>query len=254
MKNPELIRNLQNLKIDELFKLTRGMSGIDISQPIDLSDIIFRKTRRSIEYVTSEDLPFIMNHTLEAFDCYAYKSTHTLLGIFLFELLFSDQSYMELKIQNQRSDFKQLFVYVDRENRPAFKHLLEIENKETYKSFEYYPQEVGKFPLSQFYQNPRSVVSKDDLVTFLFGCSDDRYTFSKEFIEKSDQLVISTTTNGLIQFAELLLDIGIHRNQIDEICLENPIYGFGGVSEKSIEARLWLPNSLGFKTEKLEDL
>ncbi|MDB9836797.1 hypothetical protein OAC51_07835 [Flavobacteriaceae bacterium] len=251
--NLELIQKIQNLELDNEFLLTKGISHVDISKPIELNDILFRKTKRSYGYGGSEDLPFEMEYTLEAFDCYTYKENLTLLGVLFFELLFSEQPFIEFKILNQQSDYKQLFVYLDRENRHAFQSFLEIENKETYKSFEYYPSEIEKFPLSQFPQNVRTVF-KDELPTFLLGSSDKQFAHSKEFTIKSDQLIISTTTTGLIQLAELLLDIGLLKNTLNEVCLENPIYGFGGVSEKSIEARFWLPDSLGFYTERIEDL
>ena len=253
MTTTELIQKLQKLDLDKEFLITKGISKVDISKPIKLTDILFRKKNRSISYTTLEDLPFEMNYTINAFDCFAYKETYTLLGVLFLELLFSSQSFLELKIQHQKSEFKQLFIYIDREDGELFRDFLEIENKETYKSFEYYSQKVDKFALSQFPQNTRTV-SKDNLATFLFGCSDRKYNYSKEFVEKSDQLIISTKITGLIQLSELLLDIGRLKNPLNEICLENPIYGFGGVSNQSVDVTFWLPNSFAFYTEKIEDL
>ena len=247
----EVIKEIQNLEDYKDYRITKGFTSIDLSTPIEFNHILFRKTGRFMGYATTEKLPFEILSRVGGLDCYAYKSSYTLLGLLLFELLFSKQSFIELKIPDPKSDCKQVFVHVDREN--IYHHGLEIENKETYKAFKYSYQDVQKFPFSEFPQNLRSF-TKDQLPTFYLGWSNNQDAYSKEYIEKSDQLIIALTVSGLIQMAELLLDMGNIKSQQNEICLEHPIHGFGGVSQESIEARFWLPGSFGFYTDNIEDL
>lgn len=244
MTTSELINKLQELKTDDDYLFTKGISGIDISKTIKLDDILFRKSSRSRCFATPGELPFEICDRVESFNCYAYKKSYTTLGIILFELLFSDLSYVEICISNNQSEIKQLFVYVERSFLLPF---LKIDQKETYKSFEYFSSKIDRYPLTNYF-------TTESLPTFHFSFSNDQDRYIKNSSEKADQLILSTSISGLVLTAELFLNIGRIDNKQDEICLENPLYGVGGVGETSIEARFWLPNSLGFYTEKIEDL
>lgn len=251
--NSQLAHKIQALKIDQDLCLTKGCSGFDLKHPIAINDIIFRKHQRFIGYAGMPDVPFEINHKVEACDCYTYKEGYTALGLLCFELLFSNRDYIELHMTNEKSDIQQFFIFVDRENHHQFSSFLKYSQKESFQSFEYYPQEVEKFPLSQFPQNKRTIEEKD-LSTFSFGWSNHQESYTETAIKKADQLILSCSITGLIILGGLFLDMGLETNEQNEICLENPLYGFGGVSAKSIETRFWLPNSFGFYTDKLEDL
>lgn len=247
MRDSELIIKLQELEVDNDFLFTKGVSGIDISGKIELTDILFRKGGRFIGYAPPENLPFEICDRVESYDCYAYKKSYTTLGIILFELLFSSQPYIEINILNNQSEIKQLFVYVNRENKSALLPFLKVKQKEIFESFEFFPAKIDKYPFTD-------IIDNENLPTFHFSCSNYQDIHTKNRIEKADQLILSTSISGLVFIAELFLNIGRIGNKQDEICLENPLYGVGGVSQTSIEARLWLPNSFGFYTEKIEDL
>lgn len=245
------IQQLKTLAIDDEFLFQKGLSQTDISQPIELKDLLFRKTERFMGYAGDNNLPFESFDHINGVDFYAYKSTYTTLGILSFELLFSDEKYIEIQVQHSQSQIRQFFIYLDKENRHPTHTELQIGQKETYTFFRYFPQEVDKFPLSSF--TKRGII-KDALPHFGLGCSNYHSNFKKDYVEKADQLVLTITVTSLIQLAELWLDIGLNKNKQSEICLENPLYGFGGVNKRSIETRFWLPNSFGFYTENINDL
>lgn len=243
----ELIQKIQNLEVDKEYLFIRGVSNIDISKPIELPDILFRKRSRFTGYVPQEDLPFEICDSVESIDCYAYKKSYTTLGIILLELLFSNLSYLEINISNKQSEIRQFFIYVDRKNNNSLFPFLKVEQKETYKSFEYFSAKIDRYPFAYISDN-------QFLPTFHYSCSNYKDIHTKNRIEKADQLILTVSISGLIYISELFLNIGKTENKQDEICLENPLYGVGGVSQTSIEARFWLPNSFGFYTEKIEEL
>ena len=245
MKTSELLNKLQELELGNSYLFTKGTSAINISKTIGLNDIIFRKMGRFIGYAPPEDLPFERCNRVESFDFYAHKKSYTYLGVIMLELLFSDLSYLEIKVLNTQSEIRQFFVYIDRAY--SYTPFLAVDQKETYKSFEYFSANIDRYPF-------RHHSGSENLPTFHFSCSNYHDIYTKDRIEKADQLILSVPVSGLVLVAELFLNIGRIENKQNEICLENPLYGFGGVSQTSIEARFWLPNSLGFYTDKIENL
>lgn len=247
----KLIEQLQNIALDGEFLFQKRLSKTDISKPVELKDLLFRKTERFMGYAAGDDLPFKSFDHINGIDFYAHKATYTTLGVLLFELLFSDQRYLEVQITQSQSQIKQFFIYLDRENRHYTHTELPIGQKETYTFYRYFSQAVDKFPLSSLTQ--RGLIA-DALPHFGLGCSDYHSNFKKDYAETADQLILTLTVTTLVQLAELFLDIGRIYNETDEICLENPLYGFGGVNERSIEIRFWLPDSFGFYTDDINDL
>ncbi len=202
-------------------------------------------------YAGGENLPFESFDRINAVEFYAYKSTYTTLGILFFDLLFQNKTnFIEIQLHQANSEIKQFYIYLDRENRHPT-HELQILQKETYSHFRYFSQEVDKFPLASF--TKRGLIA-DALPHFGLGCSNHHDSFKKDWLEKANQVVLTLTVTSLIQMAELFLDIGRNKNNQTEICLENPLFGSGGVNERSIETRFWLPNSFGFYAKKIEDI
>ncbi len=241
------IKNIHSLGPEESTLLTPGVSGLDISKAVVVNDIIIRKSLRSISYSPPEDPPFDIIDTLEAFQCYAYKDGYTQLGLLMFELLFSEQSYLELEITQLQSEIQQFFIYVDRNHFANLDPFLKIKQKESYESYEYFVQKIDRYPALLDLQIDQHYP------TFRFGYSGDCVA-NTDIWEKADQIIMSTTVPALVQMGALILNIGNEHNQQNEICLENPLYGVGGVSQRSIEVRFWLPLSLGFYADSIENL
>jgi hypothetical protein len=248
----KLIDKITRLQLDEDILLEKGCSKVDITKPLVLDNILFRKSKRSINYgTTPSGLPFEINIVHTALNCYAYKHSFATLGVLLIELVCSNQAYIEINITHPQSEIKQLFFYLEKENEST---ILRREHAETFDAFDYTVQEVHKFPFSNFRSNPRTI-DEDQMPSFFLSCSDRKYLDTEEQTQKSDQLITSLTVKSITQLAALFLDIGNAQNEDDEVCLENPLYGFGGTGKQSIEMRFTLPGSfLWFEKEDINAL
>lgn len=251
-----IIKELLILKAngEDSFVFKKGKVLIDICKPIKLDSIILRKSRRSISYVGIDDnLPFDINRIAESFDCYTYCQEYIKLGVLAFELLFHNQSYLEFDISHPLSEIKKIFIY--QEQYKSSHPFLKIKQKQEYESYEYFPQKVSKFPFSGGgFSSERDEPLKDSLPQFDFGWSNENNSYVDNRVKKADQLIISLNENGICELASLFIDIGRDENKQDEICLEHPTLGFGGVKFNSIEAKFWLPNNIKFYCDNLDDL
>ncbi len=230
--NEDLINKISSLNIEgsDKIKIQKDDLKITLSKPIILEDIIFRKTTH-LYCDATVDTPFEICNNIVMIDWYAYKKAYTIMGLLLFKLLFSKHSYIELKINHPKSEIKQLFFYLNKEKFLG----LEVDQKETYKSYKYYASKVDKYPFSDL---------EDEVLEFTLGCSKhllEQFGFEKQ----ADQIIVSLDISGLITLAELFLNIGNINNQQTEICI-------AGV--KHNEVRFWLPNSFAFYTEDIDDL
>lgn len=248
----KIIQQLQEITLYDEFLFSKKTPIMAITEPIVCNDILIRKQNRFIGYTDDKQLPFERFEKANGVDIYAYKNTLTFLGILLLELLFhSKTDFIEIKLPQPQSEIKQLYVYLDREHNPTTHTGLQIEQEETYSAFKYFAQAVDKFPLTS---SSDRVITADAMPYFSLACSDYQSNFTKYYIDKADQLILTISTSSLVQMSELFLDIGRVENKQTEVCLENPLTGFGGVSERSIDARFWLPNSFGFYTEDINEL
>ncbi len=252
----KLIKKLAHLKPDTECTIGRGISGLDISKPIEMNKTLFRKSTHSYGDALM-DLPFEIIEDVDVVECYTYREELIKLGLILFELLFSNRSYVQLNISHKNSQIKQLFLHPQRGQTNELAPFLKTEQREAYSAFDYYFNEVEKFPYSGFPGNTREI-SDENLPYFSFGCSDPQAHINKtkeEQFRNADQLILSISEIGLAQLGSLFFDIGNIYNPQTEISLENPLYGFGGVDPKSIEARFWLPGSFAFfDAEDIDEL
>ena len=133
--NENLITKLQTIDLDGEFIFSQGLSGLIITQPIILNDLLIRKYSRSMGYAGGENLPFESFDRINAVEFYAYKSTYTTLGILFFDLLFQNKTnFIEIQLHQANSEIRQFYIYLDRENRHPT-HELQILQKETYSHF-----------------------------------------------------------------------------------------------------------------------
>lgn len=244
-----LIEKLHWLTIGDDFLFTKDGIPIDLSRPYALDRLIVRKGIRFVGDAASASA-FEIVHRANASEWYAHKEGYTELGLLLLASLLQGRETVEITLGHPTSQIKQLFVYMRPREISMF---LKVERPEMYASFEYYVQEVHKFPFSWPQQNPRDF-DPEALPELVLSCSDYHANHADDAFEKADQLVVILEVPGLLSLAELWLDMGTEANERDEVCLENPLYGFGGVSQRSVEARFWLPGSLGFYTDELDDL
>ena len=250
MKNFKKHTQLHNLKQgEELPLLKSDFEGFE--QAVPFPDLIIAKRNRHIGYAGGgEKLPFEIMHQIGAVDFYGYKSSYEALGLYFFQLLFSSESYVHLKLTRPQSEIQDLFLHIDRTVvKDPFLKTTPLESVQ----YDYFREIVEKFPLSGNGFSERRL-DDEDCPIFLFGWSDDQKSYSEDRIQHADQLILNLTLDGLCALATLFLDMAAQENVQNEVCLEHPSLGFGGVGPNSLEARFWLPNSFGFFCDSLDDL
>lgn len=241
---------IQNQKMGDELAILKSDFEV-LQQEVVFNDLIICKRNRHIGYAgEDENLPFEIMHQINGVDFYGYKSSYEALGLYLFQLLFSQESYIHLKITRQQSKIQDLFLHIERNiEQDSF-----LKSETTiHRQYNYYRASVEKFPFSRAVFSNR-ILKEDDVPVFLLSCSDYHNNYLQDRIKYTDQLILNVTTNGLCALATLFLDIAATENNQEEICLEHPSLGFGGTGNNSIEARFWLPNSFGFYCDSLDDL
>lgn len=248
----KLIQELNNLKVNECIKYDLNKIST-IPAEIEISDLILEKRKRWIGFcLPNSNLPFEIQHTLQAVDWYGYKETYAVIGLSIISLLFKKTDYIKLKVTHPISEIPTIYIYFDKGS--SKKASLVEEGNSINKSYEYFRFEVEKFPFSGVSSSKRNVFEAD-LPSFTYGWENGNFNSStSDAIKNANQVIISLTAKGVRELGALFLDMSARKNEQTEVCLENPSLGFGGVCEHSLEARFWLPNSFGFHSENINDL
>ena len=241
---------LQNLKQgEELAILKDDFEGFE--QVVEFPDLVIAKRNRNMGYAgTAENVPFEMLHHIGALDMYGYKSSYEALGLHLFRLLFSQERYIHLKITRQQSEIQHVFLDID---RTVVKDYGLKAQPLVLESYGYFREVIEKFPLSGLGFSHRRL-DLGDAPIFVFGWTDYHKSYTEDRVKQADQIILNVTIDGLCALATVFLDMAAAENDRDEICLEHPTLGFGGTGNNSLEARFWLPKSLGFYCQNLDDL
>ena len=253
LMNINKYNTLKTLQTDgnESYVFKKEELDVDFKNDITIDSLLIRKSTRFSSAAYAFDLPFELCNAIEGLDFFAYKSTYQRLGVLLCQFLFSDRNYFTLQLPHSTSEIKTLFVFVERQESSDF--FLETEQTETYKSYEYWPSEVDKFEFSKPPFSDRIVTNKS-LPKFNYAWSNEQDSYSSQRISKADQLVLRLNISGLCELGSLWIDLGRDKNKIDKVCLENPHLGFGGVAPTSLEACFWLPGSIAFYNDDLDEL
>jgi len=95
--------------------------------------------------------------------------------------------------------------------------------------------------------------SEEDRPFFAYGWSNhaDRMQWD---VSKADQIIFEGTPDAIGAMASLMLDFAHPGQGQDEINMEPPVIGFAATQPRSLEARFWLPGSLGFPEDSLDDV
>lgn len=244
MSTKDIIQTLTNLNTESSFFFTKEVFKNVQLKPV-LDDLIIRKSERIIDFGMLEKFPFEIEITNHATEWYANKPIYTELGVLLFSLLFSEKPYIEIQVAHNNSEIKTLCFYLDKHR--IYTGFLKVKQHEIYESYEFIPDEVKKFSFSIFDTFPI-----ENTPSFFFGWSDRNKKFKS--VKTADQLIVTMNVDALCNLAELFIDIGRKENIQNEVCLEHPVNGFGGVGKNSLEASFWLPNSLRFYGDNLNKL
>lgn len=166
-------------------------------------------------------------YRIEMLDISTQKAIYKILGLFIIETLFTQKQIL-IHLNNEASFIKHIRIG----NTHPINGLLHHQNT----ALHYWAAEVyGRYP----FQNTAT------LPNFYLTHLEERSIISEQDWISRDTLHINGTDESLALLAELLLNIGHEKNDIDEVVLESNV-GYGGVSAGSVEIRFWLPNSIGF--------
>ena len=249
---PALTAQLACLALDDCRVLLPSDFCADLAPMTDFGDLVLNKYGgRTICWAEGEERPFEVEHFVPSHDWFAQAEGYTQIGLWLFHLLFSGRSWAGLRLTHARSNVAALYVQV-REAKPN-DTFLELAAPARYARYSYFPAEVSRHAFADAPMSREMRVVAEDRPDFHFSWSDDAQR-QKRNLRAVDQVIVTVTPSGLCALAGLLLDFGRADNAVTEVNLEVPVFGFAGVATGSLEARFWLPGSLGFWGNSLDDL
>ncbi len=225
----------------------------DLAEITPFRDIIIDNGyRRSIGWAgPGEDRPYEISDRTVGVITYAEPEALRRIGLWMLHLLFSGRAWGGLELTHPTSRVKHLYVEIEQpEPVPYF---LKTEGKLRYTAYEHWPKEVRRHPFAEIGMSGVHRVEPEDRPLFAFGWS-ERQSAMEPKVTKADQLIIALSPAGLCAMASLFFDIGHKTLGHNEVDMEPPIVGFAATQPRSIEARFWMPGSLGFYADSLDGI
>ncbi|MBT0957748.1 hypothetical protein IV417_10135 [Alphaproteobacteria bacterium KMM 3653] len=206
---------------------------------------------RSIDWGGETDLPFEIVDQTFGFDALAEPEGFRRMGLWLMHFLLSGREWAGLELTHPTSRAQYFYARI---RPPAPRdHKLKQAAAVSYSEYEYWPTEVWRHPFANAAMARVHRVAKPDRPLFAFGWSRDalKNQFDRE---KADQIILEATPEGIAAMACVLIDMAHPTLGREEINFEVPGIGFAGTQKRSIEARFWLPNSMAFYCDTLDQL
>lgn len=205
-----------------------------------------------IDWAGEGDAPFEIIDRSRGFHALALPEGYRRFGLWLLHLLFSGREWAGLALTHPESRARWFYARVRRPENPVFG--LRNTGPERYADYVHYPQEVWRHPFAgPDMTRVERLRSPGDRPRFAFGWSRDARADQWD-VAKADQIILEATPAGIGAMAGLMLDFPHPTLGRDQIDMEPPEIGFAATQPRSIEARFWLPGSLVFPGDRLEDL
>ncbi len=226
----------------------------ELAEITPLRDIILDNTyRRSIGWAgPGEDRPYELSDRTVGFIAYVEQEPLRRIGLWLLHLLFSGREWAGLQLSHPTSRIKHLYVEVERP-LPSTHTFLKSEGYTRYTAYEHWPQQVRRHPFADIGMSGVERVEPHDRPLFAFGWSERQISGSAKPTQ-ADQLIMVLTPAGLCAMASLFFDMGHKTLGHNEVDMEPPVVGFAATQPRSIEGRFWMPGSLGFYADTLDDI
>jgi hypothetical protein len=224
----------------------------DLAEITSFRDIILDNTFcRSIGWTgPGEDRPYEISDRTNGFAAYVEAEALRRIGLWMLHLLFSGRAWAGLALTHPTSRIKHLYVEIDRPEPSTF---LKTEGDIRYTAYEHWPLEASRHPFAETAMAGGPRVQPEDRPLFALGWS-TRQTDMRPDPTKADQLILAMTPAGLCAMASLFFDMGHKTLGHNEVDMEPPVVGFAATQPRSIEARFWLPGSLGFYADTLDEI
>jgi len=206
---------------------------------------------RTVGWAGDGGLPFgITDHTF-GFEGFAQAEGFRRIGLWLMHLLLSGREWAGLHLTHPTSRAQYFYARIERPSPRD--HKLRQAAPTLFSEYEYWPQEVWRHPFADVSMVPVHRVDEPDRPLFAFGWSRDGLHHQLDPSE-ADQIILEATPEGIAAMACLLMDMAHPILGREEVNIEPPIIGFAGTRHRSIEVRFWLPNTLAFHCDTLDQL
>ncbi|ABD56907.1 hypothetical protein [Jannaschia sp. CCS1] len=219
----------------------------------DCGDLIIdtNYTRHIGSAGTGGDRPFEIMDQSPGFITYVEPETLRRVGLWLLHLLFSGRHWAGLTLTHPLSRAKWLYVQIN--HVLPERGFLTSTGGFSYSAYEHWPQEVRRHPFADPAMSGVERVEPEDRPCFAYGWSTPDYNGRMDQ-RNADQIIMDLTPRGLVAMAALFFDIGHKTHGHDEVDMEPPHVGFAATHPRSIEARFWMPGSMGFYAETLDGI
>ena len=240
------------LKLDHDITITPGDMPGTLAEVTPFDGLVIDTSFvRTIGWAGEGEAPFEIVDRSPGFQGFALPEGYRRLGLWLLHYLFSGRDWVGLHLTHPKSRAAHLYV---RAVHPVERVGLRTDGPPKATAYEHWPQEVWRHPFASRDMTP--VVRLEDEADrpfFAFGWSRD--ALKEQFDQrKADQIIFEATPTGIAAMAAVLLDMAHPDYGRDEINFEPPVVGFAATQPRSIEARFWLPGSIGFYEDTLDDL
>lgn len=247
-----LSAKLPQMSADEDLLITPADFPEMLPDQLDFDGLVFDTSfTRGIGW-TGDDRPFAITDRSLGFSGFALPEGYRRFGLWLLHLVFSGRDWAGLRLTHPKSRARYFYASVQRPPQSPFG--LQVGQPETYSGCLYSPQEVWRHPFADHGMTPIERLSREeDRPFFAFGWGQDeaRHAFD---VSQADQIIYEATPAGIAAMAALLIDMAHPTLGRDEINLEPPIIGFAATQPRSLEAQFWLPGSLAFPEDSLDQL
>lgn len=206
---------------------------------------------RSMTGMGDADEPFEIVDRTDGFEAYAEPEGFRQMGIWLIHFLLSGRTWAGLELTHPTTRITHFYAQMLRDTPRDYK--LEVATPQTYSAYEYWTRAVWRHPFADAGMAPVHRVDEQDRPFFALGWSKEKRPHEYD-PDHADQLIFQATPEGIAAMACVLLDMAHPTLGRDEINIEVPIIGFAGTQHRSIEGRFWLPKSMAFYCDTLDQL
>lgn len=206
---------------------------------------------RCVGWAGEGDVPFEIIDQNFGFEGFAEPDGFRRFGLWLLHFLFSGKEWAGLTLTRQQSRAQSLYVRIVRPVERVYG--LKTDGPQRYSAYEYSPQEVWRHPFADAGMAPIHRVDEVDRPFFAFGWSRDAIREQYD-IDQADQIIFEATPDGIAAMACVMMDMAHPTLGREEVDMEPPVIGFAATQHRSIEARFWLPNSIAFYCDTLDQL
>lgn len=238
-----LADRLTSVGQDEKFRFEPEMFPDKLAETTQVSNFVIRRPWRILSGQAGPNWPFELIQDYFGFDGFAEAATYRCLGLWLMHLVFSGRDFAGLALTHPDSNVSEFWVGVEHKDR--MHGWLRTERPRVL-SYEFWPET----PARHAFLDERA-----DELRPLFGFG---YTDSQRRIAPdpacADQVIMQASPDGVAEMAALLMSFGMPWSEEDEVNLEPPHVGFGSTRPHSIKARFWLPRTIAFYADSLEDM